>query len=48
MSSHARNLSLRAHLGADRHPTLSLPVLYVALFAGDPHATGVEPDGTGG
>lgn len=43
-----RNATLRAHFGADRHATLSLGTLYVALFNGDPLGAGVEPDGTGG
>lgn len=43
-----RNLTLRSHFGADRHSTLSLPILYFALFAGDPAGIGVEPDSTGG
>lgn len=42
-----RNLTLRSHLGADRHPTLSLSQFWFALFRGDPSNTGVEPDGTG-
>lgn len=44
----ARNLTLRSHFGADRHPTLSLPNLWFGLFKGSPAAGGVEPDGTGG
>ena len=43
----ARNLTMRSHFGADRHSSLSLPVLYVSLFRGNPTAGGVEPDGTG-
>ena len=43
-----RNLTLRSHFGADRHPTLSLPTLYFALFKGDPSAGGVEPTAAGG
>lgn len=41
----ARNLTLRSHFGADRHPTLSLPILQFALFRGDPSGAGVEPSG---
>jgi hypothetical protein len=48
MTVPARNLSLRAHFGADRHPTLSLGTLYVALFNGDPAGAGVEPTSAGG
>lgn len=44
----ARNLTLRTHLGADRHPTLALPTLYFALFRNDPSGAGVEPTSTGG
>lgn len=43
----ARNLTLRAHFGADRHPTLSLPTLWFGLYRGNPAAGGVEPNGTG-
>jgi hypothetical protein len=43
----ARRLSLRAHFGPDRH-TDALPILYVALYQGDPFGTGVEPSSTGG
>lgn len=42
-----RNATLRSHFGADRGPA-SLPTLYFALFNGDPIASGVEPDSTGG
>jgi hypothetical protein len=48
MTVAARNLSLRSHFGADRHPTLSLGTLYFALFNGDPVGAGVEEAGTGG
>lgn len=43
----ARNVSLKAHFGADR-ATGSLPILYLALFKGNPSTTGTEPDSTGG
>lgn len=43
----ARNLTLRAHLGADRHSTLSLPTLWFSLWRNSPIAGGSEPDGTG-
>jgi hypothetical protein len=42
-----RNVTLRAHFGADRGP-LSLGTLYFALFNGDPLASGVEPTSAGG
>jgi len=48
MSVKARNLSLRSHFGADRHPSLSLPIFHFALFAGDPTVAGVEPNGSAG
>lgn len=44
----SRNLTLRSHFGADRHPTLTSAQLYVALFEGDPTITGVEPSSVGG
>lgn len=40
-----RNLVLRSRFGADRHSTLSLPILQFALFRGDPSGGGVEPTG---
>lgn len=43
-----RNLTLRSHFGADRHPSLSLGTLYFALFNGDPVGAGVEPTSAGG
>jgi hypothetical protein len=43
-----RNLTLRAHFGADRLAGLSLGTLYFALFNGDPLAAGVEPTAAGG
>ena len=43
-----RSVTLRSHFGADRHSTLSLPTLYVALFKGDPSGAGVEPTSVGG
>ena len=47
MGTAARRLSLRAHLGADRH-TDALATLHLALFAGDPFGSGVEPSSVGG
>jgi hypothetical protein len=47
MTTLQRNATIRAHFGADR-ATVSLPVLYFALFNGDPEAAGVEPTAAGG
>lgn len=47
MGLSARNLSLKAHFGADKAAG-ALPILYLALFKGNPSGTGVEPDSTGG
>lgn len=44
----ARSLTLRAHFGADRHSTLSLPTLYFCLYQGDPSGAGIEPTSVGG
>lgn len=46
MSTAARRLSLRAHLGANKHAD-ALGTLYVALFRGDPFGSGAEPTSTG-
>jgi hypothetical protein len=46
MSPAARRLSLRAHLGPDKHAD-ALGTLYFALFKGDPFGAGIEPDSTG-
>lgn len=43
----ARALTLKAHLGAARHAD-AMPILYFALFKGDPMGSGVEPTSTGG
>lgn len=48
VSEEARNASLAMSYGADRHPTLSLDQLEVALYVGDPRETGVELTGGGG
>lgn len=47
LSTAARRLSLRAHLGPDRHAD-ALGTLYFALFQNDPFGAGVEPSSTGG
>lgn len=47
MTPVARNAALRAQFGADRS-TLALPILYFALFNGDPTVTGIEPTAVGG
>lgn len=47
-SANEKSLTLRSHIGASRHPTLSLGTLYFALFNGDPMVAGVEPTSTGG
>jgi hypothetical protein len=46
MSNAARRLSLRAHLGPDKHAD-ALGTLYFALFKGDPFGAGIEPTSTG-
>jgi hypothetical protein len=43
----ARRLTLRAHLGANKHAD-ALGTFYVALFRGDPFGSGVEPTSAGG
>jgi len=49
MSRTARNFSIRAHFGNDRHPTMSLATLYWAAMKGSPFVSGIEPtDGVGG
>lgn len=47
MGTNARRLSLRAHLGADKHAD-ALATMHVALFRGDPLGSGTEPTSTGG
>lgn len=47
MTTPQRNTTLRAHFGDDRSAA-ALPVLYFALFNGDPAAGGVEPTSAGG
>jgi hypothetical protein len=47
MGTAARRLSLRAHLGPDKHAD-ALANLYFALFTGDPFGAGAEPTSTGG
>jgi hypothetical protein len=47
LTSPSRNLAIRAHFGAEKH-ALALPVLYFALFNGQPDSAGVEPSGVGG
>lgn len=47
MSTAARRLSLRAHLGPNKHAD-ALATLYFALFSGDPFGAGTEPTATGG
>ena len=47
LSTPARRLSLRAHLGPDKHAD-ALPTLYFALLTGDPFGAGTEPTSTGG
>ena len=46
MSPAARRLSLRAHLGPNKHAD-ALGTLYFALFSGDPFGAGTEPTSTG-
>jgi hypothetical protein len=47
MSTAARRLTLRAHLGPNKHAD-ALATLYFALFSGDPFGAGTEPTSTGG